>query len=156
MPAPTRQQVAAYMKFRVSPCGDWESLPFAEPDFDLIYAASGGLPGGINILARTRLQEKLRPHTVGGSYRAPLVLLMVLVLAAGVFLFYQNIPDREPGTRMAVSETRGAVTTGRVDQEHLAGTAATLPGSGALSQDSLSLKLSDVLRHGAGEGSVAR
>lgn len=146
LPAFTREQLSAYLQFRVSRCGNWEQLPFTEEDFDYIHKASGGLPGGINILARATLQEKLKPGTGGKGYTGLLLLLLVLVLAAGALLFYQDFSRREAGdpgggsgsqARMPVQPAEGGSVTDEV---------TTLPGLNAVPKDSLSLKLSDVLQ----------
>lgn len=129
MPALSHEQVIAYLKFRVSPHGEWDQLQFEDSTIDYIYRASGGLPGGINFLAREKLQQAQAPVSQKRDYGRSLALFSLFVIALASYIFYEDFQQKDLEGGQRVNETVIA------EQD------SSFPGLSA-SRDSLSLRLS--------------
>ena len=95
IPSLSRKQTEEYISNRLALSGDNTQFPFDEKDLNYIYRASGGLPGGVNILAKQVMMEKLRPELRTPKLRRRVLttILIVVVSAGAYFWFYGNAPQ---------------------------------------------------------------
>ena len=132
MPGFNYEQVLSYMKFRVAPYGEWDKLELDDADIEHFYLSSGGLAGGINVLARTHLEQRLQPRAGGRDYGRPMMLFSLFVLAIAGFILFQNFQREEQVQTRVVYEAPPAQ-----DSSSFADLSA--------SRESLSLRLSEQL-----------
>lgn len=90
MPCFTKDQIGAYLKYRFSSCGDNIEIPFSESEIEYLHKASGGLPGGVNILARQLLQANLNNDTESKSYGGITLILILLLVSFTGYQYYEN------------------------------------------------------------------
>ena len=92
IPSLSRKQTEEYISNRIALSGDNTQFPFDEKEVNYIYRASGGLPGGINILAKQVMMENLLPgKKPPGLTRYILAAALVAVVSLGVYSwFYGN------------------------------------------------------------------
>ena len=143
MPGFSYEQVLSYMKFRVAPFGEWDDLGFEDDDIERFYLASGGLPGGINILARSSLEQKLQPGSAGKGNARSMMLFSFLVLAVVGLMLFQGLQTTQQAPAQVVYKTAPVVE----DNSSFADLSA--------SRESLSLKLSEQLAIGSNKRDTA-
>ena len=90
MPCFTKDQIGAYLKYRFSSCGDNIEIPFTESEIEYLHKASGGLPGGVNILARQLMQANLNKDISGKSYGGITFILILLLVSFAGYQYYEN------------------------------------------------------------------
>lgn len=85
IPSFTQKQTKAYINHRLTQCGQPSEYPFKDEDFQRIYKIAGGLPAGINHLARQIMQEHASIEAKQPRFNrqslgliAAIVLLMIL------------------------------------------------------------------------------
>ena len=132
MPGFNYEQVLSYMKFRVAPYGEWDKLELDDADIEHFYLSSGGLAGGINVLARTHLEQRLQPRAGGRNYGRPMMLFSLFVLAIAGFILFKDFQREEQVQTRVVYEAPPAQ-----DSSSFADLSA--------SRESLSLRLSEQL-----------
>ena len=91
MPGFTIAQIPAYLKYRFSSCGEGIEAPFTDNEIEYIYSASGGLPGGINLLSRKLMQDSLNKEITGNNFGSLSMLLSLFILALAGYLYYENL-----------------------------------------------------------------
>ncbi len=91
MPYFSREQIPAYLRSLFSSCGENVEPAFSESEYEYLYQASGGLPGGINMLTRQLMQDALKEDTPQRNYGRMTALLSVFLLALAGYLYYKSI-----------------------------------------------------------------
>lgn len=86
LPALTETQTGEYVRHRILSYGHIKNDPFTEETIQHIYYGSGGLPGGINYLARQAIQTS-PAQKLGGKAGAAAVVLLAAVTG------YQFLPE---------------------------------------------------------------
>lgn len=130
MPGFTVEQIPAYLKYRFSSCGEGVEVPFTENEIEYIYSASGGLPGGINLLSRKLMQDSLKKEITGKNFGSLPMLLSLFILALAGYLYYENLNLKND---QSFSHQQTEIMSD-MEQNELTGL-----------DESLSLKLSEVL-----------
>ncbi len=150
MPYFSREQLRAYLQFRLSSCGKDIEFPYTDGDIEYLYRASAGLPGGINILARQLMQQAIKKENAGGRVGTMAAVCIVLVAILSAYLFIENRSMKNTAAS-SVAELRPALpaTTEKekVLQDPVPANVYSSAGKERISDlnISLSLKLSDVL-----------
>ena len=83
LPPLSREQTATYIEYRLSSYGEINKYPFTDESLLDIYKASGGLPGGINLLARKVMQA---PSKTSGVLKFATQLVLVTLLVSASFV----------------------------------------------------------------------
>lgn len=150
MPFFNQQQVAAYIKYRFSSCGDDVDHPFDEEDLAYIYKASAGLPEGINILARDLMIKKAaEPEGTGTSSGLNTFLILLVIFLAG-YLYYDNYHTTSVVAESGLENRTDGKSVGKelLLENETATTDVSSPTTilaGDMSDDFLSLKLSEFI-----------
>jgi DamX protein len=153
MPCFTKDQIGAYLKYRFSSCGDNIEIPFSESEIEYIHKASGGLPGGVNILARQLMQANLNKDTGGKSYGGITFILILLLVSFTGYQYYENgilkearqpISDEIQEKSVEATNTENLLTTVEEDQSS-AIQQDDAQGRASIIYEPLSLQLSYVL-----------
>jgi hypothetical protein len=90
MPGFSQEQISSYLKYRINSCGNSVELPFSDSELEYLYEASGGLPGGINVLARKLMQEQLEKKKPDKKQGGKLLLLAGILLIITAYQYYEN------------------------------------------------------------------
>lgn len=139
IPSLSRKQTEEYIDTRISLCGENAQSPFNDKELNYIYRASGGLPGGINILAKQVMMENLLPEKKRpGMGRYLIGLVLIVLAAAGVYFggykedvrqfAAQYFPGVVSSTEI-ISEKALAVMTGNTDKEFVAAAGVPAPAA---------------------------
>ena len=148
----TSEQIRGYLKYKFSSCGDNIEIPFNDVEIEYIYKASGGLAGGINILAREMMQEAQGENKTGNKSIGVASLLSVILLTVVAYLYYENtilkyaqdFLEERAHEALTEKDTLAYQLAIEKEQSVAASTEKTIGEHVAL-DESLSLKLSDVL-----------
>ena len=132
LPPFTLEQTRGYISDRFALSGDKFEAPFSDLDYTRIHAESAGFPGGINLLCRHFMQERVPVQNAERHMPVGLVLAMVVAGVAGMIGYFLYAPDRGPADSalaqdIPVTQSTAAVQVGIVDHNstdtHLVSTA---------------------------------
>ena len=105
LPPLSPDQTRAYLDNRISLSGEVNDYPFSDDELQRIARISAGLPGGINLLARQFMQQKIASGTGGrtGSGRLLIVAGSTVILLAGAYYYFTNRPISTAGSATVVT-----------------------------------------------------
>jgi type II secretory pathway predicted ATPase ExeA len=147
MPSFSLEQLSAYLKYRFSSCGDITELPFDESDLEYLHTASGGLPGGINILARRLMQSRLESDKpVRSNVSIYLIIILLLVVFAGYqYQQIDTLKDESQRKPVEISNKSISANAGENDQVKIV-EVDTVEIESTTRYEPISLKLSETLQ----------
>lgn len=135
LPSFSKKQTKSYIAHRLSLCGQTNEYPFTDDTIGYIYKITGGLPKGINLLARQIMQDKAGTSAAdSGSRYGRLVVgagLLSLGFLALYFLYFNKQQYEEiPGAVMTLPEPSQQTTT----QESASPEEQSVPDEPAITQ----------------------
>lgn len=144
MPFFNRAQLDAYLKYRFSNCGENVEAVFSEQELDYIYQVSAGLPGGINTIGRSLMQQRLSDETSKSGHSVLLPFLLFIIVCVAAYYYYDSYYSIED---KSVSVEFIPVILGQeTESEMTEGIDSTIPiRFESDPSDSLTLKLSEAL-----------
>ena len=152
MPSFSIEQIRGYLKYKFASCGDNIEIPFNDVEIEYIYKVSGGLAGGINIVARKMMQEALIETRTSHKSTGVMSLVSIIMLALAAYLYYENTILKnaqnflQEQAHQALTEKDVLAYELAIEKEQASATTPeSLPGELVTLDESLSLKLSDVL-----------
>lgn len=110
LPSFTKDQVSAYVEYRICACGQITEYPFTEKDMNHIYKVSGGIPGKINLLARQAMQDPVERSSHRDRFQSPLKIIinpifmgMLVTLIIAGYLFFSDTTDDTTSEQISIN-----------------------------------------------------
>jgi len=132
LPPLSPEQTKAYIENRLSLSGEINNSPFTDTDLSQIARISAGLPGGINLLARQAMQQKLgdvNGHGMGrGRMLVAVCAVAILSVTAGYYYVRQwhtRTVDKGSTTEMEAENQTDGQRLSSPAKEELAGPSKT-------------------------------
>ena len=90
MPFFSREQLEAYINYRFSHAGDISEPVFSDKELDYIFKVSGGLPAGINTVARNLMLQGLSSDASRSGVKTFFLIVLTIVISIGAYYYYGN------------------------------------------------------------------
>ena len=110
LPSFSEQQTSEYVLYRLTACGLNRDSPITEEDIAYIHDVSGGLPRGINHLARQLLVARARGRAGRAGMLLRLALIVVVAGGAAAGYFYMKRTPELTAQQAASMPPAGPVT----------------------------------------------
>ncbi len=101
LPSLSLTQLKEYIDNRLGSCGEINEYPFTDSDIEDIYNISGGLPRGVNNLARQKMIDKITPKP-GSNVLLKVSAAAVIIIVLVVGFYYTSMRNDDSTQTQAV------------------------------------------------------